>query len=77
MGRRHRPIVLRRMLSNFRMVEGTLSMAGFERQFAEHADCARRRGDGHRLAVAANALMSQAIVAVYRALRSARHLRAT
>ena len=76
-GRRHRPIVLRRMLSNFRMVEGTLSMAGFERQFTEHADCARRRGDGHRLAVAANALMSQAIVAVYRALRSARRLRAT
>ena len=48
-GRRHRPVVLRRTLSNFRMVEGTLSMAGFESQFAEHADCARRWGDGHRL----------------------------
>ena len=75
--RRWRPIVLERYLSSFSMVEGTLSMAGFERQFREHADCARRRGDGHRLAVAANALMSQAIVAVYRALRSARRLRAT
>ena len=57
------------------MVEGTLSMAGFERQFREHVECARRWGDGHRLAVAANALISRAIVAVYRGLRTARRLR--
>ncbi len=74
-GRRHRPVVLRRTLSNFRMVEGTLSMAGFERQFTEHADCARRWGEGHRLAVAANVVISKAIVAVYRGLRAARRLR--
>ena len=76
-GRRHPPVVLRRTLSSFRMVEGTLSMAGFESQFAEHADCARRWGDGHRLAVAANVLISKAIVAVYRGLRAARRLRTT
>ncbi len=76
-GRRHAPIVLRRNLSNFRMVEGTLSMAGFERQFREHADCARRWGEGHPLPVAVNVVMSRAIVAVYRGMRAARRLRAS
>jgi glycosyltransferase involved in cell wall biosynthesis len=73
--RRHDPVVLRRELSCFRMVEGTLSMAGFELQFREHADCARRWGEGHPFAVAANRLVSGSIVAVYRALRTARRLR--
>ena len=63
------PVVLRRYLSSFRMVEGTLSMEGFERQFAEHAEVARRHGEGHRLAVAVNAVTSRLIVLVYRALR--------
>ncbi len=71
-GRRHDPIVLRRYLSSFRMMEGTLSMAGFERQFREHADIARRRGGDHRLAVALNGAMSRLIVAVYRGLRARR-----
>ena len=75
--RQHRPVVLRRTLSSFRMTEGTLSMAGFERQFREHRDCARRRGAGHPFAVAANRVMSSAIVAVYRLMRLARGLRAT
>jgi glycosyltransferase involved in cell wall biosynthesis len=70
------PIVLRRTLASFRMVEGTLSMAGFERQFREHEECARRHGDGHRLPVLGNAVMSRLIVAVYRGLRAARRLRA-
>jgi len=69
------PVVLPRYLSNFRMVEGTLSMAGFERQFDEHRECARRHGDGHPLAVAANVAMSRLIVAVYGGLRRARRLR--
>ena len=69
------PVVLRRELSCFRMVEGTLSMAGFDRQFREHADCARRRGEGHPFAVALNRVVSGSIVAVYRALRVARRLR--
>ena len=66
------PVVLRRYLSSFRMVEGTLSMEGFERQFAEHAEVARRHGEGHRIAVAVNALTSKLIVLVYRALRARR-----
>jgi hypothetical protein len=69
--------VLRRTLSSFRMVEGTLSMAGFERQFREHEDCARRHGDGHWLPVVGNAVMSRVIVAVYRGLRAARRARAS
>jgi glycosyltransferase involved in cell wall biosynthesis len=73
--RRHDPVVLHRTLSGFRMVEGTLSMAGFERQFREHEDCARRHGDGHRLAVLGNAVMSRLIVTVYRGLRVARRQR--
>jgi glycosyltransferase involved in cell wall biosynthesis len=75
--RRHEPVVLRRTVSSFRMVEGTLSMAGFERQFREHEDCARRHGDGHRLPVLGNAVMSRVIVAVYRGLRAARRARAS
>jgi glycosyltransferase involved in cell wall biosynthesis len=74
---RHQPVVLRRTLSSFRMVEGTLSMAGFERQFREHEDCARRHGDGHRLPVLGNAVMSRVIVAVYRGLRAARRVKAS
>ena len=74
--RRWRPVVLKRYLSCFRMVEGTLSMAGFERQFREHEDCARRHGDGHRLPVLGNAVMSRLIVAAYRALRAIRRARA-
>ena len=34
-------------------------MAGFERQFREHAEVARRRGEGHRVAVAVNGVMSR------------------
>jgi glycosyltransferase involved in cell wall biosynthesis len=67
--RRWPPVVLERYLSNFRMVEGTLSMAGFERQFREHEEVARLRGDGHRLPVLANAAMSRLIPAVYKLMR--------
>jgi GT2 family glycosyltransferase len=63
------PVVLRRYVAGFRMVEGTLSMSGFERQFEEHADCARRRGKDHRIAVVANAVASRTIIAVYRLIR--------
>jgi glycosyltransferase involved in cell wall biosynthesis len=74
--RRHEPLVIRSYLASFRMIEGTLSMSGFERQFREHAEVARRHGDGHPAAVAANAVMSRLIVGVYRGLRAARRLRA-
>ena len=73
--RRHDPIVIERDLSSFRMTEGTLSMSGFERQFREHAECARRHGDGHPLAVGANAFISVLIVAAYRMMRLRRNLR--
>jgi len=68
------PIVLPRTLAAFRMQDGTLSMSGFERQFAEHAEQARRHGEGHRLAVALNGLLSRAIVVAYRGLRARRRL---
>ncbi len=67
--RRHDPIVLRRHLSGFRMVEGTLSMSGFRTQFREHAEQARRHGDGHRAAVAANQVISAGIVGAYEVMR--------
>jgi len=69
------PILVDRLLASFRMVEGTLSMSGFERQFAEHAEQARRHGDGHRLAVATNQLVSHAIVLAYRGMRTVRRRR--
>lgn len=69
------PVVLDRVLTRFRMAEGSLSMAGFERQFAEHAQNAREHGDGHRVAVAANALASRLIPLAYRTMRAARSAR--
>jgi glycosyltransferase involved in cell wall biosynthesis len=75
LARRGDPVVLDRDIASFRMVEGTLSMAGFEQQFAEHAEQARRHGDGHRAAVAANQALSRAIVLAYRAMRAMRRRR--
>jgi glycosyltransferase involved in cell wall biosynthesis len=74
--RRHEPLVLRRYLAAFRMVEGTLSMSGFRRQFSEHAEQARRHGRGHPGAVAANHVISGGIVAAYEGMRRVRQLRA-
>jgi glycosyltransferase involved in cell wall biosynthesis len=74
--RLHEPLVLRRDLAAFRMAEGTLSIEGFERQFREHAEVARRRAGDRRAPVAVNAVMSRLIVACYRGLRAARRLRA-
>jgi glycosyltransferase involved in cell wall biosynthesis len=72
LARRSAPVVVDAPLACFRMAEGSLSMTGFERQFAEHEQNAREHGDGHALAVAANAAMSRAIVAAYRAMRAVR-----
>jgi glycosyltransferase involved in cell wall biosynthesis len=68
------PVVLRRYLAGFRMAEGTLSMGGFEDQFAEHLEVARAHGEGHPAAVALNRTISFLIVSVYRALRLRRRL---
>lgn len=75
LGRISEPIVIDAPLAAFRMVEGTLSMSGFERQFEEHLQNAREHGHGHRAAVAANAAMSRAIVGAYRAMRAVRERR--
>ncbi len=72
--RRWEPVVLERYLSSFRMVEGTLSMAGFERQFREHEEVARLHGRGYPLPVLANAATSRLIVLVYSALRARRRM---
>lgn len=76
LARRWRPLVLDRYLAAFRMTEGTLSMSGFETQFREHAEQARRHGDGHRGAVALNQLISRLIMLTYRGLRGTRRLSA-
>jgi glycosyltransferase involved in cell wall biosynthesis len=70
------PIVLDRDLACFRMMEGTLSMSSFERQFAENAEQARAHGAGHPVPVAINQAVSRLIVLVYRALRALRGARA-
>jgi len=70
--RRWEPVVLDQELAVFRMEEGTLSIDGFEQQFVEHAEQARRHGTGHPVPVAANQVISRGIVLVYRALRARR-----
>jgi glycosyltransferase involved in cell wall biosynthesis len=72
LARRGDPTVLDQDLAEFRMAEGSLSMSGFERQFAEHAEQARRHGGGHRAAVAVNRAMSRLIILAYRGMRAAR-----
>ena len=72
LGRISAPAVIDEPLAAFRMAEGSLSMTGFERQFQEHVQNAREHGGGHRAAVTANAAMSRAIVAAYRAMRAVR-----
>lgn len=66
------PVVLDADLASFTMAEGTLSMAGFEDQFREHAENARTHGDRHRAAVAVNAAVSRLIPLAYRAMRAVR-----
>jgi glycosyltransferase involved in cell wall biosynthesis len=70
------PIFIDRDVACFRMMEGTLSMSSFERQFAEHAEQARAHGAGHPLPVAVNQAMSRLIVLAYHGLRAMRSLRA-
>ena len=74
LARRGDPVVLDRPLAAFRMAEGSLSMSGFDRQFEEHLQNAREHGEGHRVAVALNALMSRAFVLIYRGLRLRRRI---
>jgi len=72
LGRLRPPVVIDAPLAGFRMAEGSLSMSGFESQFAEHAQNAREHGAGHPIAVAANRATSGLIVAIYRVMRRLR-----
>ena len=69
LGRRSRPLVLDRPLAAFTMAPGTLSMSGFEKQFVEHRDVARRYRADAPAAVLVNAGLSKAIVAAYTGMR--------
>lgn len=75
LGRRGAPVYVDADVASFRMGEGSLSITGFETQFVEHAQNARENGEGHRAAVAVNAVMSRLIVWIYRGVRAARRLR--
>lgn len=75
LARRRDPLLIDADVARFRMGEGSLSITGFERQFEEHAQNARENGEGHAAAVAVNAVMSRAIVAVYRGVMFTRRLR--
>ena len=72
LGRLGRPVVVDEPLASFRMAEGSLSMTGFERQFAEHAQNAREHGAGHPVAVTLNRVTSRLIVLIYRGMRGVR-----
>jgi hypothetical protein len=74
LARRSDPVVVDRALASFRMAGESLSKTGFEDQFAEHVQNARENGEGHRVAVALNTVMSRAFVLVYRTLRLRRRL---
>lgn len=78
LGRRGwRPLFIDAELAAFRMAGQSLSLTGFETQFEEHAENAREHGEGHRVAVAANVMMSRLIPAVYRGMRFLRERRPT
>ncbi len=68
LGRRGDPLVLDAPLATFRMAGPSMSLTGFEAQFAEHVRNAREHGEGHRAAVALNRAASAAIVLTYRAM---------
>lgn len=75
LGKRGEPIYIDADVARFRMGEGSLSITGFEDQFKEHAQNARENGEGHRIAVAINAVTSRLIVLIYRAIQQSRKLR--
>lgn len=75
LARRGDPVLVDADVSRFRMGEGSLSITGFEDQFVEHAQNARENGEGHRLAVAVNAVASRLIILTYRTIMAWRRLR--
>ena len=63
-------------IAAFRMAGETLSLSGFEEQFAEGRAIARRYGSGRPLAVGLHLALSETITLSYRLLRSLRRARA-
>ena len=64
------PVVLAgEPLAAFRMAQGSLSMSGFERQFAQRADNGGEHGRGQPAAMAANRAISRGIVGAYHGMR--------
>jgi glycosyltransferase involved in cell wall biosynthesis len=76
LARRSDPVVLDDELAAFRLRADALSTLAFDRQFAEHAEQARRYGAGHPVAVSVNRTMSTLIPLVYKAMWSVRRPRA-
>jgi GT2 family glycosyltransferase len=72
LGRLGPPAVVDERLAAFRMVDGSLSMSGFEDQFHEHAQNAREHGSEYPGPVLLNRAVSRGIVAVYRMMRASR-----
>lgn len=75
LGRRGAPVVVDDVLASFTMEPGTLSMSGFERQFAEHEAVAWKHRSGSLPAALTNKLTSRAIVLAYRLARRQRERR--
>lgn len=75
LARRGNPVYVDADIARFRMADDSLSITGFEEQFVEHAQNAVDNGEGHRIAVAINQLMSRAIVLVYRSIMGWRRIR--
>lgn len=74
-GRSSRPEIVDLQLAAFRMVDGTLSMTGFERQFEEHARIARSHARGYEvIAAGMNAILSRVIVMIYRVMQRRRQV---
>jgi hypothetical protein len=70
--KRSEPVILREVLAEFRMTEGTLSMTGFRRQFEEHEMLGIRHAGADRVAATGNRLLSRGIVTVYAGMQRRR-----
>ena len=68
LGKAAQPRILGQPLAAFTMAAGTLSMTGFEQQFVEHHEVARRHAHGVRGAATANRLLSRGILWTYRGM---------
>jgi GT2 family glycosyltransferase len=76
LGRHRAPIILRGLpLAAFRMAGETLSLTGFDRQFAEGRRLARRYAGDDSLAVIGSDVMHTGIEFAYRVLRAVRDRR--